>query len=324
MDTQLRLRSARLLIINIGSIGQEIVKNLVLGGINSIELLDDSVISPQDYGSQFFLPKADGDEFVGRLKLPAIIHGIQELNNRVELKFNTSNFETLIEQQPEFFKNFDLIVATELTKSQITTLNNLTRSFHIPIYVAGNHGMFGYIITDLINHITTSEKDIGNQPRKPNTLLNLRKSITNVEYNSNSNKEILTIHDTYLPIQDIFKSKLLPDQLTRRQLKRLSPALPIIMSLFQLPHKLITLSIEELKPVVEQTCIDLGINPELITHDYLQYFIDQGFTEFAPTSAILGGCVAQDVIQYLSKRESPINNVVIFDGMRSEMPIYTL
>lgn len=323
MGTQLRLRSARVLIVNIGSIGLEIVKNLVLGGINSIELLDDSVIKPEDYGAQFFLPK-DSDDKVGELKLPHIIESIQELNNRVELNINTESFESLLNNQAEFFKKFDLIVGTELTRVQITALNTLTRNFKSPLYTTGSHGMFGYVITDLINHITSSEKDIGNQPRKPDTPLNLHKIITEVKYNPSTNKEILTINDKYLPIDEIFHSKLLADQLTRRQLKRLTPALPIIMTLFHLPHELITFTVQEFKPSVIQTCIDLGINPDIITDEYLQHFIDQGFTEFSPTSAILGGCVAQDIIQYLSKMESPINNVLILDGIRSEMPIFTL
>lgn len=323
MGTQLRLRSARVLLINIGSIGLEIVKNLVLGGLNSIELLDDSVITPQDYGAQFFLPK-ETDDNLGQLKLPHIIDSIQELNNRVELTINTNNLEDLIKDQPTFFQKFDLIVATELIKPQIINLNNLTRSFNIPLYITGSHGMFGYVITDLINHETVSEKDIGNQPRKPNTQLNLHKIISRVEHNPRTNKEVLTINDTYSPIESIFSSSSLPDQLTRRQLKRLSPALPIILTLFQLPHQLITHTVDQLKPLVIQTCIDLSINPDIITDDYLDHFINQGFTELAPTSAILGGCVAQDVIQYLSKMESPINNVLILDGIRSEMPIFAL
>lgn len=48
------------------------------------------------------------------------------------------------------------------------------------------------------------------------------------------------------------------------------------------------------------------------------------FTEFAPISAIVGGTVAQDVIQYLSGKESPINNVLILDSITLEMPIYLL
>ena len=53
-STQLKLRSTKILVINLGAIGSEIVKNLVLGGINTIEILDNSTIQPQDFAAQFF------------------------------------------------------------------------------------------------------------------------------------------------------------------------------------------------------------------------------------------------------------------------------
>lgn len=55
-STQLKLRSTKILVINLGAIGSEIVKNLVLGGINTIEILDNSTIQPQDFAAQFFYP----------------------------------------------------------------------------------------------------------------------------------------------------------------------------------------------------------------------------------------------------------------------------
>ena len=48
----------KILVINLGAIGSEIVKNLVLGGINTIEILDNSTIQPQDFAAQF-LPNND-------------------------------------------------------------------------------------------------------------------------------------------------------------------------------------------------------------------------------------------------------------------------
>ncbi|EGV65810.1 E1 ubiquitin-activating protein aos1 [Yamadazyma tenuis] len=319
--TQLRLRSARLLLINLGSVGMEAVKNLVLGGVNSIELMDNSTIKSEDYGAQFFLPKDDSK--IGELKLPNVVDSIKELNDRVEININTKSFDTVIQGDPSYFKKFDLIIATEIQKPDTFKLNELTRELNLPLYIAGTHGMFGYIITDLIDNINETEKDMGNQPRKANTKLNLNKTIIKVESNESTNKELITIHDSYRPIKEIFSSKLLPEQLNKRQLKRLSPSLPLIFALFEL-QRVSDINAETLKSHALKACEELGVNPDIITDEYLKLFVDQGFTEFAPTSAILGGCLAQDIIQFLSKKESPINNVLIFDGLRSEMPIYTL
>ncbi|CAH6719896.1 DNA damage tolerance protein RHC31 [[Candida] jaroonii] len=319
MGTQLRLRSAKVLIINLGSVGMEIVKNLVLGGINSIDIVDDSVIKEEDYAAQFFLP--NDDKFIGELKLPNIIEPIKELNNRVNINIHTDNFNQLLADK-DFFKKFDLIIGTELVKQEIIELNELTRTFNIPLYVTGLHGIFGYIITDLIQHVSTVERNTINQAKTIGEELSLNKVVENYQVDKPNNKEILTIKDTYSPISSIFTSDNLPKQLSKRQLRKLSSSLPIILSLLESDRS--ELTTEEINLKAIQMCSNLGISPDILSKEYLQEFTNQQFTEFVPTSAILGGCLAQDVIQFLSKRESPINNTLILDGLRSEMPIYSL
>lgn len=321
-DTQLRLRSAKLLIINLGGVGTEIVKNLVLGGLNSIEILDPSVVKEEDFASQFFLP--NDDAVVGELKLPLVLPAIKELNPRVNLLINTKKLEDV---SAEYYKNFDLVVATELTKSEISDINTLTRNYGIPLYVTGLHGMFGYIFTDLIKHESRVESEMGNQPRVVGTNINEVKTITNVEVKESEKKEIVTIVDTFLPISEIFSSSRLSSQLNKRQLRRLSAALPLIFSLFELERPSNPeddFDIQTLKTTLLKVASILGLPESVISDEYLQLFSSQAYTEFSPVAAILGGILAQDVIQYLGKKESPINNCLILDANSSEIPIYYL
>lgn len=324
MATQLRLRSAKLLIINLGGLGTEILKNLVLGGINSIEILDGSTIKEEDFASQFFLP--NDDSLVGTLKLPAVIDNVKDLNNRVDLTINTSSLNDIF-QDPSYFSKFDLIIATELTKSEILNLNKHTRKLNVPLYVGGLHGMFGYILTDLIQHHSVSEKDAGNIPRMVDTKLSRNKVITKVERNEETKKESVTILDTFAPLSTIFESKELLGQLNKRQMKRLSASLPLIFTLFEVnkpsnPEDIVNK--KELEKISKEICSNFGIPDTCINDEYLDYFCNQAFAEFSPSAAILGGCLAQDVIQFLSKKESPINNVLILDCIKMEMPIYLL
>lgn len=299
----------------------EVVKNLVLGGINSIELLDNSSIKFEDYGAQFFLPNDDSK--IGQLKLPNVIDSIKDLNNRVEIKINTQDVNKLLDNEPSFFKNFDLIVATELEKRQILKLNKVTRDFKRPLYVTGSHGLFGYIMADLIENLSESEKDVGNQLRTAGTKLSLGKSIIKSELNLSKDKELVTILDKYNLIDKIFESELLPQQLNRRQLKRLSPAIPLILALLDM-NRNHDIDPIELKDKAIEVCKKIKIDQGIITDLYVENLTRQGFTEFSSSSAILGGCLAQDIIQFLGKKESPINNVLILDGLRAEMPIFSL
>lgn len=321
-ETQLRLRSAKLLVIRLAGIGTETVKNLVLGGLNSIEILDDSLVKEEDFATQFFLP--NDDSIVGQPKLPHVISSIKELNTRVHLLTNTSRLE---EVGADYFKNFDLVIATELDKRELLRVNELTRSLNIPLYVAGLHGLFGYILTDLIQHESAKDYDKGNQARVANTSINGVKTITHVEVNEKENKERVTVLDQYVPLAEIFSSAKLTSQLNRRQLKRLSGALPLIFSLFEIPRpsdpeELIDEA--QLREVLRQVCAKYLLPETTVSEEYLTAFAAQAYTEFSPSAAILGGILAQDVIQFFGKKDSPINNCLIFDAARSELPIYYL
>ncbi|CUM64408.1 uncharacterized protein PRCAT00002011001 [Priceomyces carsonii] len=324
MATQLRLRSAKVLLINLGGVGSEIIKNLVLGGLNSIEILDGSVVKAEDFATQFFLPNSD--DIIGKLKLPIIEPKIKELNNRVNLTINTNLLEEVFEN-PSYLEQFELIIATELSKAEIIKLNECSRSLGIPLYVAGIHGMFGYIMTDLISNTAKTEKETGNQPRKPNTKLSKRKTITSVDIIEEGKKELVTIFDEFVPMESIMNSRELPSQLNKRQMKRLSAALPLIFSLFEFNRPSdpeLILDKTKLKSISLNVCDKLNIPSTVINEEYLDLFCRQAFAEFSPVAAILGGCLSQDVIQFLSGKESPINNVVILDSIRSDMSIYVL
>lgn len=308
--------------VNLGGIGSETVKNLVLGGLNTIEILDGSVVKEEDFAAQFFLP--NDDAIVGQLKLPLVLPNIQELNPRVNLLINTTN---LADVPLDYYKNFDLVVATELTKPQLFAINQITREHKIPLYVAGEHGMFGYIFTDLIEHTSTKESPTGNQAKVAGTKINGVKEIVNVEWKNNDETEVVTILDTFSPLQQIFDSKRLPLQLNKRQLKRLSGALPLILSLFDIGRP------ENAEEDVAKDlllnhgnaiCERLGISQQVLSEEYLDLYSRQAFTEFSPVAAIIGGFLAQDIIQFLGRKDSPINNCLIFDAIRSEAPIYYL
>lgn len=316
------MRSAKLLIINLGGIGTEIIKNLALGGLNSIEILDGSTIKEEDYAAQFFLPS--DDSIIGELKLPHVLPAIKELNPRVDLRINTSK---LSDVAPEYFGSFDLVVATELTKKEIIDINTILRNYGIPFYVTGMHGMFGYIFSDLIKHESRIQTERGNQPREVNLKINDVKTITKVEYKQLENVELVTIEDEFFPLSGLFTSSKLTRQLNKRQLKRLSPALPLILSLFEVekpsdPEQ--NLDKELLRKLLLEKCESLDILPTIVSEEYLDLFSAQAFTEFAPVASILGGFLAQDVIQFLGQKESPINNCLILDSHRSEIPIYYL
>ncbi|CAI5756259.1 unnamed protein product [Candida verbasci] len=321
MDTQLRLRSTKILLINLSSVGCEIIKNLVLGGIQSVEIQDNSIIRQEDFMGQFYLP--NDDSIIGNQKIPYMIDSIKEMNSRVEL---TTNINELNLDDISYFKKFDLVIATELNKSQIIKLNNITRSLNVPLYCCGIHGKDGYILVDLIKHVHT----------KTSTFKKSDRPSIGDPYNENAHKivldkthdkegfEVFKLEDTFRSFKDIFNNPRL-HKMGRTHLKRIRPSLPLILTLLDMdrpinPEDTIDKSILKEKLIAQCKHLKLPIEKYVID-SAIEKFSRQAFAEFMPTSAIIGGYVVQDIIHFLSKNDLIINNLLIYDADDVSAPI---
>lgn len=58
-QAQERIRSAKILLVSLRALGTEIAKNLILAGVNSLTIIDDSEITEEDLGAQYFLRHED-------------------------------------------------------------------------------------------------------------------------------------------------------------------------------------------------------------------------------------------------------------------------
>ncbi|CAL9734502.1 DNA damage tolerance protein RHC31 [Monosporozyma servazzii] len=320
LEAQTNIRSARVLLINIGSIGTEITKNIVLSGIGHFSILDNNhVVTEEDLGSQFLLSKED----VGKCRIDAVKERIMDLNPRVELTFEMDSFESLVSQKCD---KYDIVIATELNRDQTIQLNDWTRSNNIPLYTAGSNGLFGYIFIDLIKF---EAKDKKLQSIKPSELgvVSTNKEIVHLDVTKDPEDEkriyenIVTMNK-YIPFNELLSTACLEGKLTRRQLKRVSSILPLTLAHLK-DTDLIDTDVSQYKDQVNKMCEQLRIDPALILKpEYIEQFITQHHVEYAPVAAILGGAVAQDVINILGKRQQPLNNFIIFDGITLDMPIF--
>ncbi|KAG0655044.1 E1 ubiquitin-activating protein aos1, partial [Maudiozyma exigua] len=303
MAAQANIRSAKVLLINIGSIGTEITKNIVLSGVGNLCVLDDHIVQEQDLGCQFFLEKKD----VGSLKIDACLPKIQDLNPRVKLNVDGSSLQN---KDESFFKQFDIIVATELHTDQIIQLNHITRKLNIALYVAGSNGLFSYIFIDLIEFVSEEEKLKSGRPTELGSI-STNRTIIEVDnrIDDDDSKKIferIKTKNSYQSFDTLLQNATLQGKLTKRQMKRVNNILPLTLSyLTDIPS-----SLEELHNNTVRKCEDLGIISSNLNKDYIEQFYRQVNVEFAPVAAIIGGAVAQDVINILGKRQSPLNNFI--------------
>lgn len=317
-DGQNKIKNASILVINLNGVGTEIVKNLTLSGIGSIELLDDAVVTDDDLSTQFFLSEED----LGKFKLKAVEPRIKDMNPRVNLTINT---EPLREKDVEYFKKFQLVIGNNLTAKEISKLNNISRELNISLYTTTSHGLYGYFFTDLILDISNFTKKKMPIARKPGSISKNQEILkVNTSHNKETNEifENFTIKSKFSKFEDILHSKNLND-LTRKGKKNVSPLLAIFFALYELELHDEEISIESLRKKSNEINKRLGLN-EITDESYFINVFNQLNSEIAPISAIIGGTVAQEVINYISKKEIPINNLLILNGDNFEMPIYEL
>lgn len=82
--------------------------------------------------------------------------------------------------------------------------------------------------------------------------------------------------------------------------------------------------IKEFTKLAEAASSKLGLPSQHLQSSFLASFLQNCTAEIAPVCAILGGVLAQDVINVLGKREQPIQNFFVFDGDSNAAPILTL
>lgn len=329
MAAQAKIQGANILLINMRALANEVAKNLVLAGIGSLTILDSARVTEADLGAQFF--QSDGGEsHVGQNRAEAASEAIRKLNPRVQVHVDADGVKS---KGPSYFAGFDIVIATDLDTDSFNLINTATRINGKSFYAAGTHGMFGFIFSDLIEHDYVIERDVGNVETQPKQETRTR-SIISVSTKKEGGKttEVVTkreLYSTWFLASDI---AVLPEEYikSKRRLRSVSPALPCLRALWEfmsLQGGRLPQNRDDLKlftQIATQKVKALSLPGESLTPEFLRGFLQNLGSEIAPVTAVLGGQLAQDVINVLGQKQQPIQNTVIFDGNTMESQMYAL
>jgi ubiquitin-like 1-activating enzyme E1 A len=309
------------------ALANETAKNLVLAGIGSLTIVDHEIVTEADLGSQFFISDAD----VGTNRAVAAAPQISRLNPRVKILVDTEDITT---KGPVYFQAFDIVIATDMLPTSLNVLNISTRVNHKPFYAAGVHGYYGFIFSDLIQHDYVIEREKGNRE----TLLQAEtrtRTVIDVKTKKENNKliEMVTKREVYSTWFLASDAATLPAEYlkSRRRLKAVTPLLSCLRALWEflelsggrLPGRTRE-DLESFTKIAHQKHRALGLPDETLRAEFLRSFMQNVGSEIAPVTAVLGGQLAQDVINVLGQRQQPIQNMVLFDGDANEAPMYAL
>lgn len=328
MQAQENIRKAKILLVRVKALANEVAKNLVLAGIHSITVIDHENVTEDDLGAQFFV----SESHVGQNRAQAALPEIQKLNPRVKVTADTDNIEGKADLGG-YVAPFDLVIGTDLSYNTASLLSAACRMSNRPSYIAGTHGMYGYIFADLISHQFTIEREKFNAPSKigPETLTRaILQSSTKRE--KGDLKEIVMKQEIYSPLI-LANTSPLPSEVlnNRRKLKQVTPLLPCLRALWEFEMETGRAPAgnnpEHLKIYTTKATEknrELQLPTETLRAEFLRSFLQNLGAEIAPVTAALGGMLAQDAINVLGKREQPIQNFLLFDGEEYQAPMYSM
>ncbi|KAI1410147.1 hypothetical protein F5Y13DRAFT_168441 [Hypoxylon sp. FL1857] len=327
MEAQQKIQSANILIITMKALANEIAKNLVLAGIGSLTVVDDQIVTEADLGAQFFLTEED----IGKSRAEAAVSRIQKLNPRVKVIADSGSIMT---KGASFFGNFDIVIATDLSPTLLAFINTATRLHNRQFYAAGTYGFYGYIFCDLIEHDYVVQRDKSNVPTAIGPETRTR-SIVKVETQKEGDKTLEKVQkrELYSTWDLASETSLLPPEYlkSKRRLKAVTPALSCLRALwgFQQTHNdhFPGNNKEDLGTFTRSATHNhqlLSLPVETLRSEFLRSFLQNIGSEIAPVTAILGGQLAQDVINVRGQRQQPIQNMVVFDGDKMEAEMYPL
>lgn len=151
---QAALEKASICLLNCGPTGSETLKNLVLGGIGSITIVDGSKVEEGDLGNNFMVDES----CVGQSKAKCVCSFLQELNDAVKAKFIEENPEELIKTNPSFFSQFTLVVATQLVEDSMLKLDIICREANVMLIFARSYGLTGFVRISVKEHTIIESK----------------------------------------------------------------------------------------------------------------------------------------------------------------------
>jgi ubiquitin-like 1-activating enzyme E1 A len=347
MKAQEKIRKANILLITMKALANEVAKNLVLAGIGSLTILDSEPVTPADLGAQFLLSEEDTP--IGTNRAAAASAALQRLNPRVQIHVDTVDVRL---KPPSFFGPFDIIIATDLDAPTLNIINTATRLNNRPFYAAGCHGLHGFLFADLIEHtfaITRAKSNIPTPPG-PETRTRSILSVTPKPGTSSSSsggggaEELVTKRELYSTWYLASGASQLAPEILRspRRRRAVTPLLSCFRALWEFTslHGGLPPQTDNHADLAEFTLLcgeqhkALGLPAETLRSEVLRSFLQGvssgsgngggGGVEVGPVAAVLGGQLAQDVINVLGQSQQPVQNFVVFDGEAMEAEVYAL
>jgi len=175
-DAMRAMKNCKVLISGFDGLAIELVKNIILAGVNSVTIVDDKPITSAECGSNFYLSPGAKAPSRAAYALPKL----KELNRYVNVDAITG---TLNEK---LLASHQVLVMVGAPLSEQLKFNDLCRQFGVKFIAANIHGVFGSVFVDLGEQFVINDIN-GEQPKEG--------IISVISKNTEENKTLITVHE---------------------------------------------------------------------------------------------------------------------------------
>lgn len=148
---QFALEKSHVCLINANTVGTEILKSLVLPGIRAFTIIDDHLVTKNDFYGNFFVC-VEGS--IGQPRGKVASQVLLEMNEDVKKgDFVPEHFETLLDKNKNYFLNFTLVIACDIDNERsVNKLSEAMWSLDIPLLIVKSIGFIGSIRLQIREH----------------------------------------------------------------------------------------------------------------------------------------------------------------------------
>ena len=297
LDAQKRLRAAKVLVIGIGGLGSEIVKNIVLAGVHTMTLMDHRTVHLEDLSSQLLITP----DTVGKNIASASLPRTKELNPNVIV----SAVEHKPEEDIKFLMNFDVVCLTRTNSAEKVLVSNFCHDNAIKFICGDVFGFYGYGFFDLGKHdfvMDVESNENGNKSDKgsPNETITVKKTVEFCSYEH--------------ALKEDWKQR------SRRDLKLSSPAFFVMLVIDAFVNEYSRLPVHNLDDYKTLLTLKNNLLSQHGVANVMGKYFNEEFAQSCisvlnPVAAIVGGVLGQEIIKAISQKDPPHNNFFCFDGV---------
>ncbi|KAL5033448.1 hypothetical protein BDV3_000431 [Batrachochytrium dendrobatidis] len=292
MEAQQRMRNARILVVGCTGLSNEVLKNIVLAGVGAVTIADSEVVQAKDLGSQFFLRDAD----IGKNKAESVLPRIQELNPRVRVNAVSDDINGLPDT---FFTNYDIVCAIGQNPDIVAKINTIVRVKNILFWSASIFGTFGYMFSDLQDYRYSAISKSADSKEPQHTPAQL----------------------LFCSFEQMLSTTFNHPKIDKRWRRRAHPlyfAIRVVWEYWmkhrRYPDINMPSDLQELNTMKLQVTKLLECDGAFVEDELVRNVANMVSVEVSASCAVLGGILAQELLKALSRNDSPIHNVLLYDS----------